>query len=77
MLLMGTKRMLGRVTAIADGGCIGCIIFAALAREAVGDDELGRNQAHGVAELLELACPVVGTGASFHADQARRDRFRW
>ena len=58
----------------ADGGCIGCIVLAATAREAVRDDELGRHQAYGVAELLELARPLVGARAGFHADEARRQR---
>jgi hypothetical protein len=34
----------------ADGGGVGGVVLAALAREAVGDHELGRHQAHGVAE---------------------------
>jgi hypothetical protein len=33
-------------------------------------DVLGRDQAHGVAEPLELAADVVGASTGFHADQA-------
>lgn len=57
-----------------DGGCVGCIVLAALAREAVGDDELGHHQAHGVTEPSKLAHPMVGAGAGLHADQAGRQR---
>jgi hypothetical protein len=37
-----------------------------------GAHELGRHQLDGVAMRLELACPVVRTRASFHADHAGR-----
>jgi hypothetical protein len=50
--LDGHEAHFGPGNGLADGGCI---IFAVLVREAVGDDELGRYQAHRVAELLELA----------------------
>jgi hypothetical protein len=39
-------------------------------RETVGDDELWRNKANGVAELLKFTRPVVGTGAGFHEDES-------
>jgi hypothetical protein len=33
---------------------------------------LGRHQAHGVTHALQLAGPVVGAAAGFHANQAGR-----
>ena len=72
--LIGTNRMFGRATASQNGCCIGRIVLATATREAVRNDELGRHQAHGVAKLLKLTSPVVGAGARFHADAARRQR---
>jgi hypothetical protein len=56
----------------ADGGGVRRVVLAALAGQAVGDDELGRHQLHGVAVLAEQPRPVVRAGAGFHADQAGR-----
>ena len=39
---------------------------------AVWSDKLGSNQAHGMAQLLKLAGPVVGARAGLHANEARR-----
>ena len=50
-----------------DGCRIRCIVLAAPATHAVGGDELGRHQAHGVAERGELPGPVVSAGTGFHA----------
>lgn len=50
-----------------------CVVLASLARHAVRGDELGGDQFDGVAMLAEQAGPVVGAGAGFHADQARRE----
>jgi hypothetical protein len=57
---------------LTDSSSVSRVVLAALARQAVGGYELRRHQAHGVAELRKLACPVVSTGAGFHANQARR-----
>jgi len=73
MPLMGTKRMLGRVTA-SQIAAASAASFLPRLPEAVGDDELGRHQTHGVAELRKLARPVVSAGAGLHADQARWQR---
>jgi len=43
-----------------------------LVRLHVGFDELRCHQAHGMTEPLQCAGPVMGTGASLHADQAWR-----
>jgi len=64
--------MLGRVTDLGDGCSIGGVVLAAFATHAVGRDELGCHQAHRVAELCELARPLVTATASLHGDQARR-----
>lgn len=48
------------------------VVRAALARHPIGRDELGRHQLDGVAVLTELPCPVMGSGAGFHANQAGR-----
>lgn len=50
---------------IADGLSVSRVVLAAFAREAIGCDELGGHQAHGMAELRKLACPVVSTGRSW------------
>lgn len=39
----------------------------------VRGDELGGDQFDAVAVLAEQSGPVVGAGAGFHADQARRE----
>ena len=52
---------------LANGRCIGCIVFVALH---IGLDVLGRYQVHGVAHGGELACPMVGTAAGLHGDGA-------
>ncbi len=44
----------------------------------LGGEELGRHQAHGVAEPLEFASPVVGARARFHTNETwwqRGDEF--
>ena len=69
--LVGHETHLGAGDGFADRCGIGRVVLAAFAREAVGGDELGGHQAHGVAELLEFPGPVVGAGACLHADQAR------
>lgn len=69
----------GAVDGFGDGGGISCIVLAAFAAHAVRHHELRCHHAHGVAELGELAAPVVGTGTGFHADQTGRqvgDEFR-
>lgn len=45
--------------------------LAQAAADAVGRDELRRDQPHGVARGLEQPRPVVGAGAGFHADHTR------
>lgn len=59
--LGGHEAHVGAGNGFADRLGIGGVVLAAFAREAVGGDELGCHQAHGVAVLLKLACPVVGT----------------
>ena len=54
------------------GLSIGRIVLAAFAAHAVGGDELGRHEPHGLAELAKLARPVVCARAGFDADQAGR-----
>ena len=49
-------------------------LIAALVREAAGDYELGRHQAHGVIEPPRLARPMVRARAGLHADETRRQR---
>ena len=66
------KTHIGAGHGFADGRSIGGVVLAALAAHAIGHNELGRHQAHDVAELGELSGPVVGSAARFHADQARR-----
>ena len=73
-VLTGTKRMFGRVHGFADRRGVGGVVLAALAAHAVGRDELGRHQPHGVAVGCEQPRPVVRAGAGFHADGARRQR---
>jgi hypothetical protein len=69
--LEGYEAHLGPGDSLNDGRRIGGVVLAAFAREAVGGDELGGHQTHGVAESGEFPGPVVGAGACFHADQAR------
>lgn len=52
----------------ADGFGIVAVVLAALA---IGDDEARGDDAGVVAEAAQLPCPVVGTGAGFHADDGR------
>ena len=70
--LDGHKAHIGAGDGLTDSSSVRCVVLAALTRQAVGGHELGGHQAHGVTELCKLACPMVSTGACFHADQARR-----
>jgi hypothetical protein len=66
---MGTNRMLGSRHRLADGGRVGSIVLVAL------DVRLhiaGRHLTYIVSKRPKLACPMVRCGASFHADQTRR-----
>lgn len=56
----------------ADGGSVGRIVLAALAAHPVRRHKLGGHQFDGVAEATEFPCPVVRTGAGFHANQTGR-----
>ena len=71
------KVRIGVGESFADDGGIGRIVLAACVRETIGDDELGRHQAHCVTKRLELSLPVVCTLARFHAVDAwwRDDEF--
>ena len=71
-VLDGHEAHVGPGDGFADGGGVGRVVLAAPAAHAIGGDELGRHQAHGVAELGELARPVVRARAGFHADEAGR-----
>ena len=61
--------MWGRRTA-SQIACAGCVILAALARQAVGRDEFGGHQPNSVSVLTKQPRPVVCAGAGFHADDA-------
>ena len=67
-VLDGHKAHVGAGYCLADGFCIGCVVFIGFD---VGFDELGSYEFDGVAQALELASPVVGAAAGFHADQTR------
>ena len=69
IVLTGTNRMLGRVTASQMRRCIGSIVLGALD---VGLHIARGHQPHGMAELRQLACPMMGRRAGLHADEARR-----
>lgn len=74
----GYKPHVGAGHSFTDSRCIGSIVLAAFAGQPVGHHELGRHQAHGVAEPLEFASPVVGTRARFHTNETwwqRGDEF--
>ena len=66
------KAHAGTRHGFADGRSIRCIVLAALAAHAIGRDELGCHQPHGMAVLAKRSGPVVRTCAGFHADQAGR-----
>lgn len=68
--LDGHKTHLGALHRLTDGGGICGIVLASLAREAVGHDELGGDQAHRVAMLDKQPGPVVCARAGPHADGA-------
>lgn len=72
--LDGNEQDVRAGSGLADRGGIGSVVLAAPACAAIGRHELGGDQAHGVAELAELAGPVVGTGARFHGVDARWQR---
>ena len=61
MSLDGHKTHVGAGDGFANRHRVGGVVLAFLAREAVGGNKLGCHQAHGVAELGELARPMVGT----------------
>ena len=71
-VLDGDEAHLRTGDGFADGGGIGGVVLAAFAAHAVGGDEHGGDEADGVAVPAEQTGPVVGAGAGFHADQARR-----
>ena len=48
------------------------VVTIILAAFNVGFHVLGRHQEHGVAELLQFACPVMGAAACFLRDDRRR-----
>ena len=75
LLLQGLRRHeanVGPLHRFADGCGIGRVVLAANAAHAVRGDELGRDQAHGVAQCGEQARPVVCAGTRFHRHGARR-----
>ncbi len=45
---------------VEDDGCIGGIVLASPARQPVGQHELGRNQAHGMARTTGTHAPNGG-----------------
>jgi hypothetical protein len=72
--LEGHEAHLRAGDGFADSRRVGGVVLAALAREAIGGNELGGHQARGVAELVKFTRPVVCARAGFHADQARWQR---
>ena len=72
--LDGHEAHVGPLHRFADCRRVCRVVLASLAAHAVGRDELGCHQAHGVAVGLELARPVVRTRARLDADGARRQR---
>jgi hypothetical protein len=48
------------------------IVAVILAILPVRGNELGRHELHRMTQTLELARPLVRTGAGFHPDEARR-----
>lgn len=55
-----------------NGVGIGGFALAELAAHPVRRYELPYHQLEGVAEAAKFCCQIVGTGAAFHGDQARR-----
>jgi len=70
--LYRNKAHVGPGHRLSNGCGVGDIGLAAFAAHAVRRDELGRHQAHRVAELGKLARPLMGTTARLHDDHARR-----
>ena len=48
------------------------IVGVVLPSSAIRDHELCRDQPHRVSELRQFSRPIMGAGASFHTNQARR-----
>ena len=69
--LDGHKAHAGAGHGLTDGLRVGAIVLVGLD---VWLDELRRDQAHRVAEALQLARPKVRTRAGLQADQAGRQR---
>ena len=67
-------RSLMSLTASQMAAASAASFLPSLPERRLGDDELGRHQAHRVAEPLEFACPVVCATARFHANATRRQR---
>jgi len=75
LLLLGLDRHEahgGALHRLADGRGVGRIVLAAQAAHAIGRHELGRHQPNRVAMGGKQPGPVVGAGAGFDADEARR-----
>lgn len=66
------KAHLRTLHGFADRLRISRVVLTSLAAQAVRRHELGRDDAHRVAELLKLPRPVVRARARLHADHARR-----
>src|SRR5215207_8315460 len=68
-LLIGTKRMEGRVAASQMAAAVRRIVLPALK---IGLDVLRRDQTHFVPQPAQLPCPEVGSGAGLQANPAGR-----
>lgn len=68
-IIDGDKSTIGTGDCIKDDFCVIGVVFVAFDVEF---DELRSHKLDGVAQAMQLTCPVVGAGASFHSDQRGR-----